>query len=152
MAGQQQHHTIPADEEEIANWGRGIFCRSTPFKSSSGAFEVKNAPSPIRLHPQPARPGSKPVYQDAGSRAVYYAEYNRHHPENLRGHPKLHQKVTAKVGHTHNHLIHSAFQLCPCIIGLKKVIDRQIVDGEKHAHAKNGHNQYQIIYRMFCSS
>ena len=60
----------------------------------------------------------------------------------------LHKYVTNNIGCRNNDAIGAAFDLCSCVIRLQKIINREIVNREKHTHAEDGHNQHQIVQRI----
>lgn len=64
----------------------------------------------------------------------------------------LHKYVTNNIGCRNNDAISAAFDLCSRVIRLQKIINREIVDREKHTHAEDGHNQHQIVQWIVGSS
>ena len=49
----------------------------------------------------------------------------------------MHQEKADQIGDRQNDLIHPAFHLCSRIIRLQQIVDRQVVDREKQAHAED---------------
>lgn len=110
---------------------------------------ILDMPECNALSTEPESFGGKPIDQNTCRNGIQDAKGNAHDPKYQSRHPNLHQKKTDKIGGRHYHLVCTALHFSPCIVRLQQVIDRQIMDGEKHTHTKNGNKEHRIMQRIF---
>lgn len=79
----------------------------------------------------------KPVHKNTCHNRIDHAKCDTGDPEYQDRHPDLHQEKADQIGDRQNDLIHPAFHLCSRIIRLQQIVDRQVMDREKHAHAED---------------
>ena len=107
---------------------------------------------PVLSVSQPERLRSEPIDQDTGCHRICQTEYDTDDPEHQRRHPQLHHPETDQICRGSNNPVCAAFQFCSGIIGLKQIINREIMHGEKHAHTYNRNKNHNIIHGILCSS
>lgn len=97
---------------------------------------------------KPERFGRQLIDQSARYDTISNAENYRPKPERKRRHLKPHKIITEEICHRHHDPVRPALNLCPRIIGLEKIVNRQIMYGKEHTDTQHRDDQHEIIHRL----
>ena len=124
------------------------------FYLPGGINESENhfQPTPGALWTNSKGAGSKFVDKNAGDNAVKHAKQYGQRSKEKNGDPLLHQEKTDKVCNGKHQTVGAAFHFGSRVVGLEQIVDCQIVNREKHTHAENGNQKYDIVERIIRSS
>ena len=91
----------------------------------------------LQLCTQAERFGGKPINQNRSYNRIQDTEHDTGDAEHQNRHFKIHHTVAYKVCDDHHQAVCPAFHLCSGVIGLQQIINREVMDREKQAHAEN---------------
>lgn len=102
------------------------------------------------LSPKPESLRCETIDQDTGHNGINHTEGNTRHTEHQNRQPEVHHGIAYHIGEDHHDAIGPALHLCSSCIGLKQVVDGQVMDGEKGAHSEDRDHQHHIVEGVVC--